>query len=178
MTTLNLPDVVEKNGFTLDDLDGLPSGLRYEVHDGKLVIMSPARLWHQRVARRIANLLEKAGYFAETEIGIRRTPRDGRVADVAIFRNEPDDLNETWHSPADIALVVEVWSPSSDSKDHDLRWYAERNIPTYWLVEPIDGERLGALITIFDLVRAESGTATYLEREKTTLARVEQDGPR
>lgn len=177
MTTLHLPDVVD-DGFTVDDLEGLPSGLRYEVHDGRLVIMSPARLWHQRIARRIANLLEKAGYFAETEVGIRRTPRDARVADVAVFKEEPADLNEAWHRPTAIALAVEIWSPSSDSKDHDLRWYAEQSIAAYWLVEPIDGERLGALVTVFDLVRAESGKATYLERERTTLARLEQDGPR
>ncbi|MFI5843694.1 Uma2 family endonuclease [Catenuloplanes sp. NPDC051500] len=177
MTTLHLPDVVE-DGFTVDDLEGLPSGLRYEVHDGRLVIMSPARLWHQRMARRIANLLEKAGYFAETEVGVRRTPRDARVADVAVFKEVPKDLNEAWHSPAVIALAVEIWSPSSDSKDHDLRWYAEQSIATYWLVEPIDGEQFGALVTVYDLVRAESGKATYLEREKTTLERLELDGPR
>ncbi len=88
MTTLHLPDVVE-DGFTLDDLEGLPSKLRYEIHDGRLVIMSPARLWHQRVARRIANLLEKAGRFADTEVGVRRSNRDTRVADVGVFHEAP-----------------------------------------------------------------------------------------
>lgn len=167
MTTLHLPDIAAD--WTLADTDNLPPERRYEVHNGSLVIMSPARLWHQRIARRIANLLEDAGRIADTEVGVRRTARDGRVADVAVFREEPADSSETWHPADALELVVEIWSPSSDDKDRNPHWYAERGIPGYWLAEPIEGQKWGALITQYELARTPSGTAAYIEVGKITL---------
>ena len=176
MTTLHLPPVTD--GWTLADTDDLPGEQRYEVRNGNLVIMSPARFWHQRVARRIANLLEAAGLHAETEVGVRRTARDGRVADVAALRQDPTDPSITWH-PADVFLiVVEVWSRSSEEKDRFPHWYASLGIPEYWLVEPIEGDKWGALITRYELARTPSGTSAYVEIRKTTLEELTRDGLR
>jgi len=174
VTTLHLPDV--ESDWTLADTDNLPPERRYEVHNGSLVIMSPARIWHQRIARRIANLLEAAGRIAETEVGVRRTAHDGRVADVAAFREEPADSNETWHPADALDLVIEVWSPSSDAKDRNPQWYAELGIPAYWLAEPIEGQKWAALITQYELARTPSGTTAYIEIGKTTLDELMRTG--
>jgi hypothetical protein len=63
-----------------------------------------------------------------------------------------------------------VWSPSSDAKDRNPQWYAERGIPAYWLAEPIEGQKWAALITRYKFARnTPSGTAAYIEVGKTTL---------
>jgi Uma2 family endonuclease len=162
--------------WTVDDLEDLPPTVRAEVHNGKLVIMSPARVWHQRIERLICNLLEAAGRQADTQIGIIRVKRDARVAEVAVLYEEVADENRAWHKPETVALVVEVWSPSSDDKDRNPDWYAEVGIPEYWLAEPIEGDKWGALITMYELARAPSGTAAYIETRKATLAELQRTG--
>jgi Uma2 family endonuclease len=174
VTTLHLPPVTD--GWSLADTDELPGDQRYEVHNGSLVIMSPARIWHQRVARRIANLLEAAGRVADTEVGVRRTARDGRVADVAALVHEPDDSSVTWHPADQVALVAEVWSRSSEEKDRFPDWYARLGIPEYWLVEPIEGSKWGALITMYELARTPSGTTAYVEVRRVTLDELSRTG--
>jgi hypothetical protein len=54
--------------WTIADLETLPPGVRVEVHNGRLVIMSPARLWNQHIERMICNLLAQAGRFAYTQV--------------------------------------------------------------------------------------------------------------
>jgi Uma2 family endonuclease len=174
-TMLPLPVPVE-DGWTIDDLEGLPSTLRYEVHNGELVIMSPARLWHQDIERRICNLLIAAGRFAYTQVGVRRTRRDVRVAEVGVFHEKPTDLEMAWHQAAALSLVVEVWSKSSDEKDRDTSWYAGLGIPEYWLAEPIVSVASDALITVHKLARTTSGEATYIKTDQTTLAELEKRG--
>jgi Uma2 family endonuclease len=178
MTTLPLPPLplAPEDGWTVADLVGLPPTLRYEVHNGKLVIMSPTRLWHQEIERRICNLLVAAQRFAYTQVGVRRTARDARVAEVGVFHEAPTDSSVTWHDPGKLALVIEVWSESSDEKDRDASWYADCGIPEYWLAEPIEGETWGALITVHKLARTTSGEATYIKTDQTTLAELEKSG--
>jgi Uma2 family endonuclease len=162
--------------WTIDDLERLPRGTRAEVHNGNLFVMSPARLWHQYVERKLCNLLERAGRFAFTQVGVLHTPKDTRVAEIGVFHDEPSDLSEAWHPASSLGLVVEVWSPSSDKKDRNPSWYAERDIPEYWLAEPIEGDKYGALVTMYELARTPSGTTHYVERRRVTLAELERDG--
>lgn len=96
------------------------------------------------------------------------------MAEIGVFYEEPADPNMAWHKPETIALVVEVWSPSSDEKDHDPHWYAEIGIPEYWLAEPIEGEKWGALITMYELARTPAGRTAYVETRKATLVELER----
>lgn len=157
--------------WTVDDLERLPDNLRCEIRNGKLVIMSPVKVWHEDVAAEIRNSLRRAGRFASTNVTIKRVATDTRMPDVAVFR-EPPDLQASVHSPDNIELVVEVWSPSSDTKDHEeLRWYAERGIAEYWLAEPIgDGRTLTATITRYVLATSVDGEPLYVQAGVTTLA--------
>jgi Uma2 family endonuclease len=116
------------------------------------------------------------GRHADTEVGVYRTARDGRVADVATLRDEPDPA-VTWHAADAVTLVVEVWSRSSAEKDRFPQWYANLGVPEYRLAEPIEGDKWGALITIFELARTPSGTAAYVETRKTTLDELTRTGP-
>ncbi|MGN9911976.1 Uma2 family endonuclease [Phytohabitans sp. LJ34] len=115
--------------WTIDDLENLPQGVRAEVHNGNLYVMSPARLWHQHVESALRDIFVRAGRFAFTQVGVLRTRKDARVAEVGVFHDRPTDPNAAWHDPAALALIAEVRSPSSDKKDRNPTWYADRGIP-------------------------------------------------
>jgi Uma2 family endonuclease len=171
VTTIHLPAV---ETWAVDDLAHLPETLSYEIHNGDLVIRSPAKLWHQRVARRICNYLGSRGLVADMDVGVLRTQSDTRVPDVAVFLDEPDP-DTAWHEASSLSLVVEVWSPSSHKKDHEaMQWYADRGIAEYWLAERIEGDSWGAAVTRYALARTASGDAAYIKTDVTTLEAFER----
>jgi Uma2 family endonuclease len=178
MVTLHLPI---RESWTVDDLEGLPRELRYELHDGALLIMSPLTGWLRHVRRKLVNLLEAAGLHADLEVGVINAPGDTRVADIAIFRGaQREEDADLAHYPADrIHTVVEVVSPRSRKKDGDPQWYADRRIREYWVAQRIAGDTWNALITMSELVVTEgSGVAGYLETGRTTLADLLEGGYR
>src|SRR3954451_16400367 len=100
--------------WTIDDLDDVGSdGYRMEIHEGNLVIMSPATAWHSQVARRLANTLDRMGLPAITEIAVKQSRRDMRIADIAVFREALNDLDHAYWAPEDLTTVIEVVSESS-----------------------------------------------------------------
>ena len=144
--------------WTIDDLDRIEAdGYRVELHEGNLVIMSPATAWHSVVILRLANALLAMGLPAITEIGVKRSGRDLRVADIAVFREAVTDLDIAFWAPGDIATVIEVVSESSELDDRVTKplWYAEvgQNEPQAhshrpWYkdkVSPTFADMLGAL---------------------------------
>jgi hypothetical protein len=62
-----------------------------------------------------------------------------------------------------------VWSPSSDAKDRNPSWYAERGIREYWFAEPVDGDDRDALIVMYELATTMAGSTEYVERRRVTL---------
>jgi hypothetical protein len=57
-----------------------------------------------------------------------------------VFFTEPAEWDAAHHDPSELEILVEVWSRSSDEKDHhEMQWYADRGIAGYWLVTPIEG---------------------------------------
>jgi len=119
--------------------------------------------------------------WARTQVGVLNMSSDTRVADIGVFRDEPDP-RAAWHPATKLALVIEVWSPASDDQDRNPQWYVERGIAEYWLAEPIEGDTWGALVTQYQLARTPSGTPAYMETGRTTLTALEAnaqhpDGP-
>jgi Uma2 family endonuclease len=91
------------------------------------------------------------------------------VPDVGVFLAEPDAWDTAYHDPAQLELVVEVWSRSSDEKDrYDMQWYADRGIAEYWLVTPIEGDKRDAMITRFRLT-VTGGETGYRHDGAVTL---------
>jgi Uma2 family endonuclease len=165
------------DAWTTDDLERLPPSFRAEVHNGDLVILSPARKWHQRIERRICNLLESAGRYADTQVSVVRNKSDTRTADVGVVRDEPTDTEQVWHEPGEVELVVEVWSRSSERKDRNPQWYADVGIPEYWLAKPIEVGNWDARITMYELRPILGSDApVYVETGKVTLSELEQSG--
>lgn len=171
--TWTLPAV---DGLTIDDIADMPENLRVELHNGDLVIRFPGTLWHEKVAEAIVGWFSGHGRFAATNPGIKRTTRDTRIPDVGVFFAEPEDWGTAYHDPGQLVVVVEVWSRSSDETDrHDMQWYADRGIPEYWLVTPIEGAKRDALITQFKLT-VTAGVPSYRHESTVTLHSLLGDG--
>ena len=68
MTGFNLPPVGD---LDVEDLLALPKGYRYELHEGNLVIMTPASFWHRDVAHRIMLMLRATGARGVAELAER-----------------------------------------------------------------------------------------------------------
>ena len=162
--------------WTVDDLERIPDGgFRIEIHEGNLVLMSPATMWHADVARRIANALLAAGRVASNEVGVKKSDRSTRIADVAVFKERPENRKMAFWHPDDLALVVEVVSESSKDDDRFIkpRWYARAGIAEYWRVEEAADDQDEAIIITYKLTSTADGEQQYLQTGATTLAMLE-----
>ncbi|GAA3519257.1 Uma2 family endonuclease [Actinocatenispora rupis] len=122
------------DGFTVEMAEHLlPEHARFELHGGRIVVMSPARVWHTEAQRRIANLLIRQGRIGRIEVGLAIAPGETRVLDVAAFVDEPDE-DSAYFQPGEIELAVEVVSPSSRDDDYIDKpaLYARLGIAEFW----------------------------------------------
>jgi Uma2 family endonuclease len=167
----------EDGPFSVYDVDTMQDRgyQRIELHEGNIVMMAPATMWHSRTVRRLANALEATGRVVETEVGIKRSAYSTRIADVAVFHEEQTDLHKSYWASKEIALVIEVVSEWSEEFDRVIkpRWYAHEGIPEYWRVE--EGENGEALIFRYKLVRTKGGEPTYAENGTITLSQLEAE---
>jgi Uma2 family endonuclease len=153
MTGFNLPPIGD---LDVEDLLALPKGYRYELHEGNLVVMTPATFWHRTVARRVMLMLLSAGFDAFLDPGVLGDrPRDCRLPDVGVVTELPPGKNSYSNLPGSAySLVVEVVSANSHNGEYGdkMQWYAERGIPEYWIVDQApDGSEDDALVIIHRL---------------------------
>ncbi|KHD74952.1 hypothetical protein MB27_26110 [Actinoplanes utahensis] len=140
----------------VDDLIHLPEGLRYELHSGNLVIMTPSTFWHKDISGRLYYMLRVAGLRVFQDPGVRGVrPRDCRLPDVGVVTHLPAGATDYSNlEPSFYSLVVEVVSrnsPNGEYTDKKL-WYAVHRIPEYWIAdETPDRSDDDAVVTIFRL---------------------------
>jgi Uma2 family endonuclease len=150
--------------LTYRDLEGMPDdGRFYELSNGVLVVTPGPTTNHQKVATRIARILDDhlaAGQVILIEAEVR-------IRDDMVKRPDVQVVDESLVGGQSItgtpALVVEVASPSTSLLDRTEKRvvYAEAGIPAYWLVDPV-----ARTITVLEL--ADGG---YVE-----VAVLEADG--
>lgn len=142
--------------WSVADLDRLPDeGRRVEILDGSLLVSPPPAVGHQGIAHRLASLLDRScGEEWEALEGpgllLRGEPAPRLVVpDVAVLRREAVWSGASTVRPADVLLVVEIVSPSSQVMDRVTRpaLYAEAGIPAYWRVEPDDPDGLSVVVS-------------------------------
>ena len=134
--------------------------IKYEIVDGNLVLMAPMKsLWHQVLIRSLVRVLDNAapeGYEAlpELTIGYFRpgaTKETLREPDVVVLRPGAQARPRNVFDPQEVALVVEVESPSTtaiDRKDK-VDEYARAGIACYWRVEQFAGNH--AIVHIYEI---------------------------
>ncbi|MCO5992772.1 Uma2 family endonuclease [Actinoallomurus rhizosphaericola] len=138
-----------------------PGGPKIELVDGRLVVSPAPRQAHQRLMRRLANLLEAQApddLAVEVALNVRIGPEKILVPDVVATYEQGDDV--LVHDPAEILLVVEVLSPSNN------HLYSVARIPWYLLVE-VDENDEGPTIVLQRL-----GSGHYNEVARATCGQM------
>lgn len=144
--SMNLPiELDTERLWTLEEYYALPDHLpfRIDLVEGRLRVMTYGEIGHSRVIRRLADAIERftpAQWQVDFEIGSllsdRPTKPTAVIPDVVVFSSDYPLWGRSVRAD-DIALVVEVVSPSTRKKDRMEypRYYAAAGIPFYWRVE-------------------------------------------
>jgi Uma2 family endonuclease len=148
-----LTDATQTQLLTIEDYLNYDDGTdrRYELDNGKLVEISIESYCNGSIAKFL--LLEFAKYLSATLLSIKDVEVEGqgrrakcRIPDLMVHSEE--SLAAVFGAKRAIpmlympppALVVEVVSPGTESRDRDYRHkqteYAAREIPEYWIIDP------------------------------------------
>ena len=139
----------QKKQYTVDDIYALPDGVRAELIDGEMYMMTPPGLTHQR---HVSFLNLKIGNYIQNKNG----DCEVFLAPFAVFLNDDD---QTYVEP-DISVicdkskldekgchgapdwVIEIVSQSSRSRDYltKLFKYQTAGVREYWIVDPISNQ--------------------------------------
>ncbi|GAX91116.1 Uma2 family endonuclease [Effusibacillus lacus] len=128
--------------YTYEDYAALDDGLRYELADGKLELMSPAPTpLHQAVSFQLHYTLDQS---CRSEYVIISAPVDVILSKMEV--RQPDIVmvhrsrmsvitRRGIEGPPD--LVVEITSSSSRRRDkvHKTKAYAKYSVPEYWILD-------------------------------------------
>ncbi|GAA0915825.1 hypothetical protein Vau01_005630 [Virgisporangium aurantiacum] len=134
--------------LTLDDLSVMNEldtyGHRYEMSpEGALSVVPSPEFVHAQIINDVIGWLLAAGWTLKQvyqAVGLRISGRaggaGGRIPDLIVW-NRPPVPRAGWMPVTDVALVVEVISPSSKATDKSVKpdEYAGAGIPRYWTVD-------------------------------------------
>src|SRR2546427_13807 len=125
MTSMLDADYVPAGGWTTDDLDELPrDGRRRELLDGVLLVSpSPAHLHQVMAARLVVALGEDCPrqYDVTQGVEVRISRTRALIPDVLVVVSEAAARNPGKYHPQEVALAVEIVSPTSESMDRLLK---------------------------------------------------------
>jgi excisionase family DNA binding protein len=133
--------------YTYQDYLELPEepGYRYEVLDGELIREPSPNVPHQRSSRRLQRILEDYFWQVDPEGEVFCAPLDVTFHDTTVV--QPDIFYVSGEQKAIVeyarvngppALVIEILSPSTSSKDRfkKMHIYQCVRVQHYWLVNP------------------------------------------
>jgi Uma2 family endonuclease len=160
--------------LTLDDVSRLAAAdelHRYELAEGNLLVMPPADAEHAAILTRLVVWLVTSGRSPDLVLstpGLRITERSsGRSPDLVVLRR-PTDPGTVWIEPSDVAVVVEVVSPGSETLDRFIKpaEYSRAGIPRYWRVERDGGP---PTVHQYTLGAGEGGEPSYIGHRAVLL---------
>ena len=144
--------------WTEDEYFALPeTPARVELVDGLLVVSPLSGSPHQRLTRRIANVIEAAATSDEWDVydglNVRLWPGHIRIPDIVVARHGIDAVT---FDPTDVLLLGEVTSPGNFRYDRTAkhRDYAAAGIRFYLRVDLENGKE-AIEATLFELVDEE-----------------------
>lgn len=161
--------LTQEKVFTIDDIYALPDGQRAELIDGRMYMMAPPSMRHQRI------LMNLAGEIREH---IKRHHGSCEVfpAPFAVFLNE-NDIN---YVEPDISVIcdkskltekgcngapdwiIEITSPTNPQHDYAVKLFKYRtaHVREYWIVNPQK-----ETVMVYDLEREERSNQYNFEED-------------
>ncbi|MEV2238508.1 Uma2 family endonuclease [Micromonospora sp. NPDC049891] len=116
---------------------------RVELFDGSLHVTPAPTPRHQRISRKLGNILEAAAETVGLELleAVNVRLRPGRVPIPDLVLTTPVDLDDPYIEAVDVRLVCEIISPGNPATDNVLKmhYYAAAGIEWYLLVEQTTG---------------------------------------
>ncbi|MFF5174757.1 Uma2 family endonuclease [Micromonospora sp. NPDC000089] len=116
---------------------------RVELFDGSLHMTPAPTPRHQRISRKLGNILEAATEPVDLELleGVNVRLNPGRIAIPDLVVTEPVDLDKLMIDAPAVRLACEIISPSNAATDKVLKmhYYAAAGIEWYLLVEQETG---------------------------------------
>ncbi|MEV5818256.1 Uma2 family endonuclease [Micromonospora haikouensis] len=116
---------------------------RVELFDGSLHVTPAPTPRHQRISRKLGNILEPAAEAVGLELleAVNVRLQSGRVPVPDLVVTDPVDLDDVYVAAVDVRLVCEIISPGNASTDKVLKmhYYAAAHIDWYLLVEQETG---------------------------------------
>ncbi len=119
---------------------------RYELVDGKLVLMTPPSFQHLLIAKFLETYFDKLireksmPLLCFKEAGVRTGWRKSRISDLYII--EANTIQELLKNSAIVdippLLILEIVSPESVTRDYRYKRseYAALGVDEYWIVDP------------------------------------------
>jgi Uma2 family endonuclease len=126
--------------WTDDEWDALADTSQGELLDGVALWRPTPDETHQQIKTALRTVLAglaPAGLAVATDVEVRLANRHRRRPDLVVVSEAALDL-ERWHlQPAEVALVIEVVGPGTETLDrkHKPAEYSDADIPHYWRVE-------------------------------------------
>ncbi|HBF39231.1 MAG TPA: prevent-host-death protein [Firmicutes bacterium] len=124
---------------------------RYEYIDGEIYLLASPKAIHQKILSELHGVFHNwfAGkkcrpFFAPFDITLKRSPENINVVqpDLMVICDFEENINEKGYYMGVPALVVEVISESTRSKDfvRKLDLYMSTGVQEYWIINPLNGE--------------------------------------
>lgn len=161
--------LTQEKVYTIDDIYALPEGQRAELIDGRMYMMAPPSMRHQRI------LMNLAGEIRE-HIKKHHGSCEVFPAPFAVFLNkddinyvEPDisvicDRNKLTENGCNGApdWIIEITSPTNPQNDYAVKLFKYRtaNVREYWIVNPQK-----ETVMVYDLEREERSNQYDFEED-------------
>ncbi|MEU4693155.1 Uma2 family endonuclease [Actinoplanes sp. NPDC023714] len=139
--TASLSEVPPADGWTVEDLEGLPDdGVRRELLDGILHVSPSPSTAHQALVILLGAALTRGcpeHLFVSQANDVVLSSRRKFIPDLLVVTFDAAKKPGGKFQAADVVLAVEIVSPSSQSMDRVMKpaLYAKHGIPFYWLIE-------------------------------------------
>ena len=152
--------LAQEKRHTVDDIYGLPDGVRAELIDGEMYMMAPPGTRHQEIlfeiSRKIADYidLKKGGckvFIAPFAVFLNNDSQNYVEPDISVIC-DPSKLDDKGCNGAP-DWVIEIVSPGSRSMDYfkKLLKYQTSGVKEYWIVDPMKNQVIVYKFEIDDL---------------------------
>ena len=128
--------------FTYEDYKNTSDDIRYELHDGELIMVPAPNMFHQTTSKKLfwkLQPIEERGlglvFYAPTDV--KFTDTDTVQPDIVFVSSERSHIITEDNIRGAPDLVIEILSPSTAGRDRTFKrtLYERHGVTEYWMVD-------------------------------------------